>query len=154
MIVHVIDTTTAPADGADGASSEDVSTPTGPPVPDADRAFGARLRTARRRAGCSQGELSDRLSEVGVRLSASSIARIEAGAQPVRLTEAIGLAHALSVNLCEMIPEIGPVLGRGGLARATQELELLRRTLDGQLALLARESGETGPTGTPSIGEP
>ncbi|MEV1170132.1 helix-turn-helix transcriptional regulator [Nonomuraea sp. NPDC049784] len=71
-----------------------------------EKAFGAALRDRRQRRNWTQQDLADKVAELGVTLHQSAIARIEAGARPVRLHEALVLARVLVVDLQDLLPDL------------------------------------------------
>lgn len=66
--------------------------------------FAERAKTARLRADLTQQQLSDRLSEAGVKLDTSAITRIEAGQREPRLGEALAIAQVLGFSLNNLAP--------------------------------------------------
>jgi transcriptional regulator with XRE-family HTH domain len=67
--------------------------------------FGTRVRTERERRGWSQQELAKRLTDKGIPLYASTIAKIESEKKPraVRLGEAAGIADLFEVSLDSLV---------------------------------------------------
>ena len=64
-----------------------------------DGGFGKRLRGAREDRGWTQGDLSERLAEVGVTITPLQVARMEKGERSVRATEAAALADLYGVSV-------------------------------------------------------
>jgi len=65
----------------------------------AESYFSKRLRSERDRRGWSQEELAKRLSDKGVHVYASTIAKIENGTRAARLNEVAAVADLLEVSL-------------------------------------------------------
>lgn len=57
------------------------------------------LRTARKAAGMSQQNIADALKALGINLSQTQVAKIEAGARPLRLDEAVALADVFGATV-------------------------------------------------------
>lgn len=88
------------------------------------RSLGARIRSARKRAGLTQDELATRISK-----SPESVSNIERGAQLPMLDTLSDIARVLDAPLTELLaaPERGISAGR---LRLESELAELGRTLD------------------------
>jgi transcriptional regulator with XRE-family HTH domain len=71
----------------------------------ADLYFGTRVRAARERRGWSQEELAKRLTDKGIPVYASTIAKIESEKKPraARLGEAAGIADLFGVSLDSLL---------------------------------------------------
>jgi transcriptional regulator with XRE-family HTH domain len=75
-----------------------------------DSQFGKRVREERDRRGWSQGELAKRLTERGIHVHASTIAKIESEKKPraVRLGEAVGIADLFELSVDALLDRQGP----------------------------------------------
>lgn len=83
--------------------------------------FARRMREERRRAGVSQADLAQRLTEmIGRQVDPSAVARAEKHQRGVRLDEAIAIAEVLGVGLEAMLRDRGAV---------DDELDQLRQEL-------------------------
>jgi 8-oxo-dGTP diphosphatase len=60
--------------------------------------FREQLRTVRRLKGWTQQQLADALAEIGVRIDASAITRLERGTRGVTLDDVVAIAAALGVS--------------------------------------------------------
>jgi transcriptional regulator with XRE-family HTH domain len=111
------------------------------PGVDFDKAFGARLRRARERAGISQEHLSANLAVMhDVNWHQTTVGKTEAGERPIRLSEAVAVAHLLGVPLNDLAYDPAddtPRVERVALAYA--ELARVRQDIDAQLTRLRRE---------------
>lgn len=73
---------------------------------DFDARVGANLKAVRQRAGKTQAELAEMLTEAGYPMHQQTILKIESGSRPLRLSEATVIAEKLSVPL-SLLAEIG-----------------------------------------------
>jgi transcriptional regulator with XRE-family HTH domain len=75
-----------------------------------DSQFGKRVREERDRRGWSQEELAKRLTERGIHVHASTIAKIESEKKPraVRLGEAVGIADLFELSVDVLLDRQGP----------------------------------------------
>lgn len=62
-----------------------------------ERLIGVSIHLQRDAVNMSQKELADRLSEFGFSIQQSAIAKIEKGTRPLRVSELVGIAHALGI---------------------------------------------------------
>lgn len=100
----------------------------------ADEAFIHEMRRRRALLGLSQGEMAARVSALGENLYQQTIAKIESGQRPLKLSEADAIAHALGSNVQEMLSAAyGEPPGRFSDSRDT---ELLSEAVDEALAAL------------------
>ena len=110
-----------------------------------DRAFGARMRQARERAGISQEHLSSNLVLMhDVHWHQTTVGKIESGGRPIRLSEAVAVADLLHVPLAELVYDSAddtPRIDRVALAYA--ELARVRQDIDAQLTRLRGEMAAT-----------
>lgn len=70
-----------------------------------DKSFGQRLRELRTARGWSQGYLAQRMTNAGTAIHQTQIAKLEAGARAVRLSEAVALARTLGASLEALVPQ-------------------------------------------------
>lgn len=56
-----------------------------------------KFRVLREERGWSQSELSDRLAEFGIDMHQTTIAKLEAGKRPLRVSEMFGLSHTFGM---------------------------------------------------------
>lgn len=80
-----------------------------------ESSFGARVRLLRMKQGWSQEHLARSLTEAGIAIHQTQIAKIEAGTRAVKLVEAVILARLLNVSLDALA--LGPVPGEPTLDR-------------------------------------
>ncbi|WP_107484361.1 helix-turn-helix domain-containing protein [Streptomyces reticuliscabiei] len=100
----------------------------------ADEAFVHEMRRRRALLELSQGELAARASALGESLYQQTIAKIESGQRPLKLSEADAIAHALGSNVQEMLNSAyGEPHTRFSDSRNTEEL---REAVDAALAEL------------------
>jgi len=62
-----------------------------------ERAMCEKFRQLREERGWSQGELSTRLADFGIEMHQTTIAKMEAGKRPLRVSEMFGLSHAFGM---------------------------------------------------------
>ena len=62
-----------------------------------ERSMCEKFRQLREERGWSQGELSERLAGFGVDMHQTTIAKMEAGKRPLRVSEMFGLSHAFGM---------------------------------------------------------
>lgn len=86
------DTVSGNTDGTSDGSAAGNTTGT------VDRNVATNLRTFRERAGVSQEELAQRMSERGFGFSQATVWKIESGQRPVRISEAVALSEALGLR--------------------------------------------------------
>ncbi|MFK4789864.1 helix-turn-helix domain-containing protein [Microbacterium sp. ZW T5_56] len=77
-----------------------------------DESFGASVAKARTLRGMSQKELSSALAQLGMKVDAPAVSRIEKGQRSLRLTEATTVATALGVDLTDLLQEPGTIQER------------------------------------------
>lgn len=104
-----------------------------------DATFGARVRREREQQGMSQEFLAGALAVFGVDWHQTTAGRVESGARPARLAEAVAVAAVLGVPLSELIGERDAVRQRERLERAAAELIHVRQEVDQRLARLREE---------------
>lgn len=63
-----------------------------------ERRLGLSIRQERQRVGLSQAEVAERMSARGFSVIQTTIAKIEAGTRPLRISEFVGIAHALGTT--------------------------------------------------------
>lgn len=68
-------------------------------IPSFDELMGANIQRYRTAAGLSQAELAETLSESGEQMHQQTIQKIEKGARPLRLSEALRIAGVLGVSI-------------------------------------------------------
>lgn len=68
-----------------------------------DEVAGAAIATYRAFAGMSQSELARKLDERGVSMAQQTVAKIEAGTRPLKLTEAAEIAEELGVTVADLL---------------------------------------------------
>jgi transcriptional regulator with XRE-family HTH domain len=91
----------------------------------ADERLAANLRALRERKGISQAELARRMSERGHGWQQSTVSRVQAGTQPVRVSEHESLAEILGVSMDRLL-WAGPEANEA--AYVGQAAEVLRRS--------------------------
>jgi transcriptional regulator with XRE-family HTH domain len=113
-----------------------------------DQRFAQNLRAAREYAGMSQAALAAEMAAAGYPFHQQTIARIEGGAQRVRLAEALALALAVHSSLDALARPTGVALAghrirvaagqvrsaRTGLWAASGHFDERKRNLEGLLA--------------------
>ncbi|MBD3942802.1 helix-turn-helix transcriptional regulator [Microbacterium sp. NEAU-LLC] len=75
-----------------------------------EHAVGQAIRLRRMTSGLSQSELADRLSRMGFSMMQTTVAKIEAGTRPLRLSEFVGIAHALGMPWQSLLAEPSPMI--------------------------------------------
>jgi ribosome-binding protein aMBF1 (putative translation factor) len=70
-------------------------------IPDAE--IGQKVADARSFMGMSQNELAEHLTARGLPFYQTTVSRIEDGARPLRLNEAVVVAAALNVNVMNLL---------------------------------------------------
>ena len=75
-----------------------------------DSQFGKRVREERERRGWSQEELAKRLTDKGILVYSSTIAKIESEKRPraARLGEAVGIADLFELSVDALLGRQGP----------------------------------------------
>lgn len=68
-----------------------------------DENVGSAVATYRALEGLSQSDLAKRLQERGIPLAQQTVAKIEAGTRPLKLTEAAEIAEALRVTVPDLL---------------------------------------------------
>jgi len=123
------------------------------------RAFGQRVKEARKSQGLSSARFQERLAEHGVRFDTSAVTRLESGEREPRLTEALAIADVLSISLTDLTAPTPAADHYADDIRRLAEnsrkavLELLR-AIDSALAIPQREGvakagkGGSGRAGT------
>lgn len=90
---------------------------------DFELTVGRSIRQERLRQGLSQAELADRMADMGFSTIQTTIAKIEAGTRPLRLSEFMGVAAALGVTWHGLLATTGVTLGDGDpLLQVEQQL--------------------------------
>jgi transcriptional regulator with XRE-family HTH domain len=87
---------------ADNLTSQEV------PSDFSDAIFARRLRQVRELAGMTQQQLADLMARTGNRIHRSTIGKIESGARPVTIGEAVQFAGILGVGLAQLVTDPGP----------------------------------------------
>jgi transcriptional regulator with XRE-family HTH domain len=95
--------------------------------------FAKRMRDVRNRRGWSMRDFSERLSGLGVKLSASQIAKIETGIRHVSLDEGIAIAIALGVSPLHLFVPIDKVQPVALTPKFTQAPTIVRAWVRGTL---------------------
>lgn len=116
----------------------------------AEALLAERLRALREGAEMTQGQLAERMTQLGFSMHQTAIAKIERGQRPVSLNEAVALAAALRVPVTDLFltdSEGGPDSGELWselLTAAAQRLEVTRRhqELEEQRAVLDQQQAE------------
>lgn len=75
-----------------------------------ERLLGLRIRETRVSLGISQQDLARRLSEAGFSAVQTTIAKIEAGTRPLRISEFVGIANALGMPWQSLLSGQAPML--------------------------------------------
>lgn len=106
-----------------------------------DVQFGQRFKDARETKGWSQAETAKRLQQRGLRIYDSTVARIEAGARPVKLTELVAAAALFGVSIDALVQH--EVKSRGDQAHvlmvvAGTAVKVSDHLIDGMLTLRDR----------------
>jgi transcriptional regulator with XRE-family HTH domain len=106
----------------------------GGPSDFSDAIFARRLREVRQQAKTTQQQLAGRMTAVGHKMHRTAIAKIEVGARPVSIGEAVQLAGALGVPLMELVTDHGSVTEQEQLHRARIEAQVAVRSLKHEAA--------------------
>lgn len=95
-----------------------------------ERVFGAKVKLWRLERGWSQEQLAGRLRDLGIEMHQTTVAKLETGRRPVRLSEAFAVATAFRVPLLSIFH--GPVPGEPWSLKAMRErLERLDESIAG-----------------------
>ena len=78
-----------------------------------ERGLGQRIREERQRLGLSQAEVAGRMSERGFGMIQTTIAKIEAGSRPLRVSEFVGIAQALGMTWHSLLATADSMLPLG-----------------------------------------
>lgn len=126
-------------------------------IADIDRRFGERLRAARERHGMSQAHLLMTLEALhGIKWHQSTVTKVEAGARPVRLQEAVAIASILRTKLEYLLEEPSSTEAQRRRSERLQgrlfELGYIQQQLRGRYQAVYREyeqseAGEEGEDG-------
>lgn len=115
----------------------------------AEALLAERLRALRDAAEMTQGQLAERMTQLGFSMHQTAIAKIERGQRPVRLNEAAGLAAALRVPVTDLLTDAentpeSEALSLELLSAASQRLELTHRheAIQAQLDVLIEQEQE------------
>lgn len=114
---------------------------------DAEREVGAQVRRAREQARLSQRELADAATAAGLSWHQTTVAKVEAGDRPLRLTEAAVLARVLGTEVAVLAGVRADDSARradDSARRARMELELLARYVDQRLTLADLGAADRG----------
>lgn len=120
-----------------------------------ERGIGRIIRAHRMRLGWSQQELAERMIAGGFAgIIQTTVAKVEAGTRPLRLSEFVGFAHALGMPWQAMLAQQEPLLDerdpladlerRVGAAQVLEDdaLEQLREGIESMSALYAERRAE------------
>ncbi len=100
-----------------------------------ERIIGRKVKLLREERGWSQSELATRLRELGLDLHQTTVAKMEAGRRPLRVSEAVAIAQAMKLppNAFFWLPVPGEdrslAQARDELAKTEQSAEAASRTL-------------------------
>lgn len=109
-----------------------------------ERVIGAKVRLLREERGWSQSDLARRLSDIGLEMHQTTVAKMEAGRRPLRVSEAVAVAQACGLpgNALFWLPVPGetPTLAqaREDLARTEQAAEETERVLMGSIEMYTK----------------
>lgn len=108
-----------------------------------------RLRALREAAELTQGQLAERMTQLGFSMHQTAVAKIELGQRPVRVNEVVAFAAALRVPVTDLLPGAASApeaeaLWPEILEAAAQRLELTRRyaAIEAQHAALSEKKTE------------
>lgn len=87
----------------------------------AEDRFRKRLRTEREHRGWSQSDMAKRLSDKGLPVHASTIAKVEAGSRMVRIDEAAAIADIFNISIDSLVGRRSALTN--DLAQALQALQ-------------------------------
>lgn len=88
-----------------------------------DKRFGQRVKAGRNHRRWSQAEMAKMLSDRGIHLGPSAVAKIEAGDRSVKIDEAAGIADIFEISLDSL-------LGRPSATRRRETTDRLRALLN------------------------
>lgn len=78
-------------------------------VASVDQRFGQRVRATREQLGFAQEHVAALMRSLhGVQWHQTTVAKIEAGTRPVKLSEAVGIAHVLATDLSALVDDGEP----------------------------------------------
>src|SRR5438128_1525083 len=98
----------------------------------AETLLAGRLRALREAAEMTQGQLAERMTQLGFSMHQTAVAKIEGGQRPVRLNEVAAFAAALRVPVTDLLTDTegtpeSEALWPELLTASAQRLELTRR---------------------------
>ncbi|HEV2371857.1 MAG TPA: helix-turn-helix domain-containing protein [Streptosporangiaceae bacterium] len=71
----------------------------------AETLFAERLRALREAANMTQGQLAERMTQLGFSMHQTTIAKVEKSQRPVRLNEAVAFAAVLNVQVTDLLTD-------------------------------------------------
>lgn len=96
---------------------------------DANAAIGAAIQKFRVAAGMSQGELASKLADLGEPFHQQTVAKVEKGARPLKLTEALAVAKVLNRKVDDL------TLSPHAIDKAAEERRAIDTLLKSAVAL-------------------
>jgi len=88
-----------------------------------EQRFGSKTREMRQARNWSQEDLASRLSEVGVEMHQTTVAKLERGARPLRVSEAVAIATAMGEPVLSVFYGPGP-------EQEPMSIKMLRESLE------------------------
>lgn len=111
-----------------------------PFVADVDGKAGTHIREERERRGWSQQQMAAELVAYGISWHQTTVAKVEAGERPLRLSEAWAIAHRLGVSLTELASGKRDVDARdAAVAAAFDEVSVIHRFVEDRFMKLTGE---------------
>lgn|SRR5699024_4658437 len=115
--------------------------PTRAMIADLDRTFGVNVREAREGLGYSQQTFADTLEAFyGITWHQTTVGKIESGARPAKLHEAVAIASALGMSVSDLLSESADINRKESLAkRAIAELNVIEHVIQKRTEQLRKE---------------
>jgi len=105
-----------------------------------EKAFGEKVRQWRRARDWSQDFLAEQMSDLGFEMHQTTVAKIERGARPLRVSEAVALSTIFDVPALAVFQGPGPEQEPFSLAQMRDSLEKTESALSRAQDLLAEQA--------------
>lgn len=90
-----------------------------------EKSFGIKVRDWRKARGWSQDDLASELNDLGFEMHQTTVAKIERGARPLRVSEAVAIAHIFGVPALAVFNGPGPENEPWSAKRMREHLEFI-----------------------------
>lgn len=91
---------------------------------DPERYLGTRVRQLREQFAYSQDQLARLMQEAGFKWGQTTVAKTESGGRPVRVNEAVALAHLFGLTVNDLLPLVSLLNEEHDLAQDYQAFRL------------------------------